>query len=143
MLESDDMPVASYARPMPPPYSAAHRYLLYAFRQPDDFQIPEAYRGFTAMNRTNFPVADFIGAAGLDDPIAANYFYASNSSSTPPNYSASPTPGAGATPSPTGGSMPSGTGAGASPSYTGAATHVSFGSAFAIAAGVGAVFFGL
>ena len=81
--------VVDYARPMPPPTSDPHRYILYAFQQPAAFAVPEAFSGFSAQNRTNFNLTSFISAAMLMDPAAANYYFVQNKTGTPPDFTAS------------------------------------------------------
>lgn len=70
--------VATYQQPNPPTYSPPHRYIILVFQQPLNFTVPEAYRGYSDTNRTNFDVGSFASAASLGDPIAANYFYTGN-----------------------------------------------------------------
>ena len=79
-----------YNPPQPPTTSSAHRYILYAFQQPDDFVIPAAYSGFSATNRTNFNLTGFIEAASLGRPAAGEYFYATRQDSVPPDFIALP-----------------------------------------------------
>ncbi|KAL9053764.1 MAG: hypothetical protein Q9162_004562 [Coniocarpon cinnabarinum] len=100
VLTNSTPAVAEYAHPMPPPNSDAHRYILYAFQQPDDFAVPDAYAGYGGMNRSNFNVTDFLSQAALDQPAAANYFFVQNKTGTPPDFTAS-----------AGGSYPGGNGA--------------------------------
>lgn len=82
--------VVPYARPMPPPTSDAHRYILYAFQQPANFMVPSAFSGYSAMNRTNFNLTEFISAANLGTPAAANYFFCNNMTDVPQNFIALP-----------------------------------------------------
>lgn len=70
--------VADFQGPSPPSYSPPHEYIVLVYQQPLNFTIPEAYRGFSNSNRTNFDVAAFAEAAYLGNPIAANYFYTGN-----------------------------------------------------------------
>lgn len=79
-----------YARPMPPPTSDAHRYILYAFEQPSNFTVPAAFSGYSAMNRTRFNLTEFISAANLGSPAAANYFFCSNKTNVPQDFIALP-----------------------------------------------------
>lgn len=82
--------IVPYARPMPPPTSDPHRYILYAFQQPEDFAVPDAFSGFNAENRSMFSLTNFISAADLGTPAAANFFFASNQSSVPQGFIAAP-----------------------------------------------------
>lgn len=81
---------AEFRRPGPPTNSSAHRYILYLFEQPSNFQVPEAYSGYSSTNRTRFPFEQFIDAANLDAPVAANYFYCSNETAVPNTFVAAP-----------------------------------------------------
>lgn len=79
-----------YARPQPPPSSDPHRYILYAFQQPQNLtSIPPAFAGYSDMNRTSFNVTEFISAANLGQPAAANYFFVENKTGVPPEFTAS------------------------------------------------------
>lgn len=99
MLRNATTPFVPYARPAPPTNSSAHRYIIYAFQQPSDFTIPDQWSGLSAMNRSSFNLTNFISDAGLGTPAAANYFYVSNQSSVPHDFTAAP-----------GGSYPNGDG---------------------------------
>lgn len=57
---------------------------MYAFVQPEDFAIPAAYSGYSVQNRTLFNLTNFAAAAGLGQPVAANYWYTENSNDTAP-----------------------------------------------------------
>lgn len=83
-------PIVPYARPAPPPTSDAHRYILYLFQQPSNFTVPMAYSGYGAMNRTNFNLTNFISAANLGTPAAANYFFVSHKSGVPDTFVGAP-----------------------------------------------------
>lgn len=78
--------VVPYAAPAPPTTSSAHRYILYAFAQPDNFTVPEAFRNFSAKNRSNFNLTEFIAAASLSRPAAGEYFYVSRQTSVPADF---------------------------------------------------------
>lgn len=86
--------VVPYARSRPPVTSTAHRYMQWLFVQPPDFAIPEAFSGYNAMNRSLFNLTEFISAAGLGNPVAANYFLCSNGSDAVGPYAILP-PGSG------------------------------------------------
>ena len=75
--------VVPYARPQPPPTSAAHRYIAVLFSQPANFTVPAAFRAFNATNRALFNLTNFAAQAGLGRPIAANYFLVSNMTGSP------------------------------------------------------------
>lgn len=77
-----------YAPPAPGNTSDAHRYIIYAFQQPPNFTIPLAFRGYSATNRTNFNLTQFISAAYLGQPAAAEYFYVSAKTGVPVNFTA-------------------------------------------------------
>ena len=68
--------IAPYISPSPPAGSDAHRYviLLYNQQTTSKFALPAQFAGFNAMNRTKFDLAGFQKAAGLSDPVAANWF---------------------------------------------------------------------
>ncbi|KAF2171627.1 hypothetical protein M409DRAFT_63264 [Zasmidium cellare ATCC 36951] len=98
-LQNSTAPVVPYMRPSPPTNSSAHRYIIYAFQQPSNFSVPPQWSGLSGMNRTNFNLTNFISDARLGTPAAANYFYVSNQTSVPANFTAAP-----------GGSYPGGNG---------------------------------
>lgn len=99
MLQNGTGPVVPYMRPSPPTNSSAHRYILYAFQQPSNFTVPSEWSGLSSMNRTNFNLTNFISDTSLGTPAAANYFYVSNETSVPVDFTAAP-----------GGSYPGGNG---------------------------------
>jgi len=72
-------PVLDYQEPMPPTNSSAHRYIVYLYQQPSNFAIPPAFAGYGIHNRSNFNIEAFAAASNLGLPLAANYFYVSNS----------------------------------------------------------------
>ncbi|KAI1474063.1 hypothetical protein K445DRAFT_307537 [Daldinia sp. EC12] len=68
-------PVAWFApapQPENPPHP--HRYTNLLWEQPENWQIPSAANQMLQSQKTGFSVPKFITAAGLKDPIAANYF---------------------------------------------------------------------
>jgi len=67
-----------YRQPAPPVTSPAHRYIQYLFAQPANFTVPAAFAGFSATNRSMFNLTQFVAAAHLGAPVAANYFLCSN-----------------------------------------------------------------
>ena len=76
---------ASYIGPSPPPGNP-HRYVFWVFAQPDEFAVPESFSNInppaSTTDRTGFNVTEFVAAAGLDAPLAGNYFTVVNSSAT-------------------------------------------------------------
>ncbi|KAI1652421.1 PEBP-like protein [Daldinia decipiens] len=68
-------PVAWFApapQPENPPHP--HRYTNLLWEQPENWQVPAAANQMLQSQKTGFSVPKFITAAGLKDPIAANYF---------------------------------------------------------------------
>ncbi|KAI0551150.1 phosphatidylethanolamine-binding protein [Xylaria curta] len=68
-------PVAWFA-PQPPAENPPHphRYTNLLWEQPANWQIPSAANTMLQNQRLGFNVTNFIAAAGLSNPIAANYF---------------------------------------------------------------------
>ncbi|KAI1080790.1 PEBP-like protein [Whalleya microplaca] len=68
-------PVAWF-NPMPgaenPPHP--HRYTNLLWEQPEDWALPTAANSMLQQQKVGFSVLEFITAAGLSTPIAANYF---------------------------------------------------------------------
>ncbi|TKA77313.1 hypothetical protein B0A49_03282 [Cryomyces minteri] len=84
VLANQSAPIAPYARPMPPPTSDAHRYIIYLWQQPNaTFTVPAAYSGYSATNRTRFNLTDFAARAGLVGPVAATYWLTANNTNGP------------------------------------------------------------
>ncbi|CAN8101402.1 unnamed protein product [Discula destructiva] len=131
-----------YLPPTPPETSSAHRYIVYAFQQPDSFVVPAAYAGlFTGggqqqqqqQSRASFNLTDFIAAAGLGRPAAAEYFYVNRQAQVPGDFVAlaggvypggngaavfEDSASAGGNATATSGATPTGTGAGAAATAT-------------------------
>lgn len=82
--------VVPFAPPGPPATSAAHRYLLFLFEQPEGFTVPAQFAQFNAMTRTNFDFNAFIAAAALGDPIAVNFMYVSGQDAVPMDFQGAP-----------------------------------------------------
>ena len=123
-LVNSSAPAVAYRRPRPPTNSSAHRYIQYLFEQPANFQVPEAYSGFGGSNSSKFPFESFVTAAGLGNPVAANYFYCSNETSVPPSFIGAPGsqyPGGNGAMITAGTNLPSSTGSSASSTATGPA----------------------
>ncbi|KAL1968460.1 hypothetical protein VTN77DRAFT_1989 [Rasamsonia byssochlamydoides] len=106
-LTSAKPPVAPYIAPDPIVGPATHHYTQLLFRQPRNFSIPEEFRYALPLNLKNytnrlaFSLPKFVDAAGLGEPVAANYFDlggSSSSSSSSSNGTLTRTPSA---PSPT------------------------------------------
>ncbi|KAI1360117.1 phosphatidylethanolamine-binding protein [Xylaria arbuscula] len=68
-------PVAWFA-PAPPAENPPHphRYTNLLWVQPANWQVPSAANSMLQTQKLGFDVPKFITAAGLSDPIAANYF---------------------------------------------------------------------
>ncbi|POS76321.1 hypothetical protein DHEL01_v205295 [Diaporthe helianthi] len=80
-----------YRPPGPAFNSSAHRYILYAFRQPDDFAIPAEFDTYAGgVNRAHFDLPTFIELAGLGNPAAAEYMYVSRQPAVPGDFVALP-----------------------------------------------------
>ena len=72
---------ALYVGPTPPP-GPSHRYMLLLFVQPSGYVLPECFSEILPLTlpaRRGFNVDQFMQAAELGKPIAANYFSAANS----------------------------------------------------------------
>lgn len=75
-----------YRAPGPPLNSSAHRYIIYAFTQPDSFAIPQSFAGFSAQNRSMFSLDRFISEAGLGRPAAGEFWYVSREPEVPGTF---------------------------------------------------------
>ncbi|KAF2870999.1 phosphatidylethanolamine-binding protein [Massariosphaeria phaeospora] len=73
---------AAYVPPNPPVGDIAHAYTILLFAQPDNFAVPEQFAG-VLESRINFNSSAFVAAAGLAQPLAANYFRVQNLTGTP------------------------------------------------------------
>ncbi|KAJ5521090.1 hypothetical protein N7463_001543 [Penicillium fimorum] len=74
--EDDHQPAASYIAPRAPP-NTHHRYVYLLFVQPPAYQFPDCFSHVfpeTVSARAGFDIREFVQAAGLDPPIAMNYF---------------------------------------------------------------------
>ncbi|EXJ83966.1 hypothetical protein A1O3_04633 [Capronia epimyces CBS 606.96] len=88
-LVNSTAPRVPYLRPSPPTDSAAHRYIIYAFFQHENFTFPQAFEGYDATNRTNFNLTAFLDESKLGPrPAAAMYYFASNQTQVPQDYTA-------------------------------------------------------
>lgn len=73
--------LSAYIGPAPSRGSGPHRYILTLFAQPSTFTVPPAFAGYGLANHENitrFNLTDFVRAANLGPPVAANYFIAEN-----------------------------------------------------------------
>lgn len=75
-VEGDVRPIATYARPGPPPLSAPHRYVFLLYEQPIDFEknklgMPEE---LGIKDRVMWNQSKFEKKAGLGSVVAGNYF---------------------------------------------------------------------
>ncbi|KAJ4568256.1 hypothetical protein HRR79_004486 [Exophiala dermatitidis] len=78
-----------YLGPSPPTDSAAHRYIIYAFFQHDNFSFPQSFEGYNATNRTNFNLTAFLDESKLGQtPAAAMYYFGSNHTGVPQDFTA-------------------------------------------------------
>jgi phosphatidylethanolamine-binding protein len=74
---------AAYWQPSPPAGDIAHTYAIVLFMQPDNFALPAQYTDFsTTDERQGFDLNTFATAAGLTNPLAANYIQVQNGTST-------------------------------------------------------------
>ncbi|KIW95534.1 uncharacterized protein Z519_04119 [Cladophialophora bantiana CBS 173.52] len=84
-------PAASYVPPTPPAGDKAHRYTLLLYSQPKDFSIPSSFESFFGSSdldaRLGFDMAGFADAAGIGQPVGANWFQVQNDSQPPPSSS--------------------------------------------------------
>ncbi|KAL3497178.1 citrate synthase-like protein [Aspergillus germanicus] len=74
---------AEYIAPQPPPHSH-HRYVYLLFRQPRGYKFPDCFGHIfpkTVEARAGFDLQQFTDVAGLQFPVAGNYFYVDNSES--------------------------------------------------------------
>jgi phosphatidylethanolamine-binding protein len=92
-------PGVAYGQPTPPVGDEPHRYNVLFFDQPDHFTIPPPWNNITTKaQRFYFNITAFIQAAGLSQPIAADYFEVqqpANSTATGTSGSPTSTPAAG------------------------------------------------
>jgi hypothetical protein len=78
-----------YRGPGPPTNSSAHRYIFYAFFQHDNFTFPPSFESFNNTNRALFNLTAFLDESNLGQvPAAAQYFFASNQTGVPQDFSA-------------------------------------------------------
>lgn len=82
--------VVPFAPPGPPATSAAHRYLLFLFAQPDNFAVPAQFSQFNAQSRTGFDLNAFVAAAQLPAPLAVNFMYVSGQDVVPLDFQGAP-----------------------------------------------------
>lgn len=86
--------VAPYIGPQPPPCTH-HRYVYFLFEQPSSYRFPICFSHVppkTSDARAGFDMREFMQAAGLEAPVAVNYFFGRHdASSCPPIPSATTT----------------------------------------------------
>lgn len=88
-LINTTVPRVAYRGPGPPTNSSAHRYILYAFYQHENFTFPSTFESFNSTNRANFNLTAFLDESNLGQvPAAAQYYYASNQTGIPQDFSA-------------------------------------------------------
>jgi len=76
---------APYVGPMPIP-GAKHTYVVLLFRQPLDYKFPTCFNDIFPISletRSGFDIHLFMKMAGLENLVAANYFYSQNPESLP------------------------------------------------------------
>ncbi|KAJ5394861.1 uncharacterized protein N7487_009164 [Penicillium crustosum] len=69
-------PIAPYIAPRAPP-NTRHRYVYLLFAQPPAYRFPDCFSHVfpeTVSARAGFDIREFMQAAGLDPPVAINYF---------------------------------------------------------------------
>lgn len=79
---------ADYVGPQPPP-GPDHIYMFLLFTQPWDYVFPDCFERIFPISvptRVGFDIGQFMEVAGLDAPVAANYFVAGSgpATGTPP-----------------------------------------------------------
>lgn len=122
-----------YLAPAPPFNSSAHRYILYLFQQPTNFAIPAQFAALQGgANRTAFNLTDFIAAAALGRPAAAEYLYVNRQPQVPGTFVAL---AGGVYPGGNGGAIFEGSVPSTTPTGTGAATGAGAASPTAATAG--------
>lgn len=78
--------VAPYIGPQPPPCTH-HRYVYFLFEQPPTYRFPECFSHVppkTLEARAGFDMREFMRAAGLEAPVAVNYFFGRHNASDCP-----------------------------------------------------------
>ncbi|KAH0845132.1 hypothetical protein AYO21_01607 [Fonsecaea monophora] len=77
-------PAVEYTPPTPPPGDKAHRYTLLLYSQPKGFSIPSSFQSFfdspDSNARLGFDMAGFAAAAGIGQPVTANWFQVQDTS---------------------------------------------------------------
>ncbi|OAP55129.1 hypothetical protein AYL99_10829 [Fonsecaea erecta] len=86
---------ADYVTPSPPAGDGPHRYTLLLYPQPEGFTVPQAYLSFSPPADVNarypFNMSGFAEAAGLGQPIAANWFRVVNDTTSTTSSTSSAT----------------------------------------------------
>ena len=74
-----DNPGAFYYPPSPPGGGRRHYYTLLLYIQPEGWEVPEDYSGFSPPRnvtaRALFDVVDFVAKGGLGEAVASTYFW--------------------------------------------------------------------
>src|SRR5216117_2394537 len=93
-LTSRENAIAPYFPPGPPA-GQTHTYTLILYDQPAEFRVPAEYlpyfKNLTAsvFNRVGFNLTDFTGKARLGNPVAADWYLVSNTTSSAAGTSSS------------------------------------------------------
>ncbi|KAL4733254.1 phosphatidylethanolamine-binding protein [Aspergillus similis] len=85
-------PSASYISPSPIE-GPAHEYVVMLYLQPADFSLPECLQSsaLPETGRAGFNLDEFVQAAGLGDPVAANWFKMQNPTPATTTYAVTQT----------------------------------------------------
>lgn len=71
-------PIANYAKPQPPPYSAPHRYTFFLYEQPADFDVskfaPPSGQDMGNWPRVLYSLDTWEKETMLGPVVAANYY---------------------------------------------------------------------
>jgi hypothetical protein len=81
VIPPESQALAEYRQPSPPVGDVAHAYTALLFAQPANFSVPAQFND-VLQSRVFFDTKAFVEAAGLQSPIAANYFRVQNTSGT-------------------------------------------------------------
>ncbi|KAM0558228.1 hypothetical protein ACHAPJ_004913 [Fusarium lateritium] len=79
ILKENTPSLVDWLAPTPPPFSGPHRYMFVVYKQPSTWDNEQWKARFTkpmgVWKRTNWHLEKFVKEAGLEDPVAASYFY--------------------------------------------------------------------
>jgi phosphatidylethanolamine-binding protein (PEBP) family uncharacterized protein len=77
---------APYLQPNPPVGDSPHRYVFLLYSQPSNFTVPTAFANINPPTNTTarvgFNLTNFVKAAGLSIPLAANFITVQNTTGT-------------------------------------------------------------